>query len=220
MNELTFIQRNDVFTTSRVIAEGTQNQHESVVAIVKKHSADFEEFGAIEFTDLKSGKRGRPARIYLLNELQATLLVTYLDNTEIVRKFKVELVRQFYALRSLLLEKQTAVWQEKRLASKTTRLLETDAIKLLVAYAKEQGSQNADKLYITYTKLVKQLTGYASRDSAPADKLATIAMLERTIAGLVISGIQQELHYKEIYQATKTQLTALANIWAVPLLSA
>jgi phage antirepressor YoqD-like protein len=35
----------------------------------------------------------------LLNEQQATLLITYMKNTEIVRKFKMRLVKAFYALR-------------------------------------------------------------------------------------------------------------------------
>ncbi|EHZ84787.1 phage protein [Streptococcus pneumoniae 8190-05] len=35
-------------------------------------------------------------KIYRLNEQQATLLITYLRNTEPVRKFKMNLVKAFF----------------------------------------------------------------------------------------------------------------------------
>ncbi|MCX4268535.1 MAG: Rha family transcriptional regulator [Lachnospiraceae bacterium] len=76
MNELVKIVGQDIFTDSMVIAQGTGNEHESVVALIKKYEIKSMKLGNFEFTDLKSGKRGRPTRIYLLNEPQATLLIT------------------------------------------------------------------------------------------------------------------------------------------------
>lgn len=90
MANLVLLKNNDAFTTSLIIAEGTNNEHESVVALINKYRSDFEEFGKIRFTDLKSGnpKGGRPTRVYELNEEQACLLVTYLNNTPVVRGFQ------------------------------------------------------------------------------------------------------------------------------------
>ena len=93
MNALVKFIGNDVFTDSMVIAEGTGNQHESVVSLIKTHRKSLGRFGNLEFTDFKSGKRGRPTRIFQLNEPQATLLVTFLDNNDIVVEFKVARVR-------------------------------------------------------------------------------------------------------------------------------
>lgn len=150
------LRENDVFTNSKVIAEGTNNQHESVVAIIRKYESDISDFGRIDFSDLKSGKRGQPERIYYLNEEQATFIITLLRNSKVVVKFKKELVRQFYAMRKFLVEKQSQLWNDTRIANKENRLKETDVIKLLQDYAKEQGSKNSDKLYIVYTKLAKK----------------------------------------------------------------
>lgn len=111
MNELVKIVGQDIFTDSMVIAQGTGNEHESVVALIKKYEIKFMKLDSFEFTDLKSGKRGRPTRIYPLNEPQATLLITFLDNTEIVVDFKLELVQQFYRMRALLMQKQSIQWQ-------------------------------------------------------------------------------------------------------------
>jgi len=85
-----------------VIAEQTGNQPKSVLDLITKNKSDFEEFGKVLFSDLKSLNSGRPQRTYFLNEQQATLLMTYLRNSEVVRSFKKELVRQFFAMREIL----------------------------------------------------------------------------------------------------------------------
>ena len=77
----------------------------------------------------------------------------------------------------LLMEKQTVDWQQARLQSKQVRLQETDTIKILIGYAKAQGSQNADKLYVVYSKLVKQLTGHDSRDMASFKRAVEVLVL-------------------------------------------
>ncbi len=208
MKELILLKNNDVFTTSLVIAEGTGNEHESVVSLIKKYVKDFECFGRIEFTDLKSGKRGRPTKVCYLNEQQATLLMTFLSNSEIVVKFKVELVKQFYQMRQILLEKQTALWQNTRLESKMNRLKETDEIKALVAYAKENGSKNADKYYITFSKLANHAVGLDSnqRNHATTNQLNNLILIENIINHVIKEGLEQQAHYKGIYKACKERI--------------
>lgn len=208
MNELILLKNNDVFTTSLVIAEGTGNEHESVVSLIKKYVKDFECFGRIEFTDLKSGKRGRPTKICYLNEQQATLLMTFLSNSEIVIKFKVELVKQFYQMRQILLEKQTALWQNTRIEAKANRLKETDEIKALVAYAKENGSKNAEKYYITFSNLANKAVGIDSnqRDTATTNQLNNLILIENIINHVIQEGLQQQAYYKEIYKCCKERI--------------
>lgn len=72
MNELVFLKSNQPVTTSLIIAEGTNNQHESVIRLVTEHRAQFERWGAVRFSDLKSGnpQGGRPAKVAYLNEQQ------------------------------------------------------------------------------------------------------------------------------------------------------
>ena len=47
--ELVELRENDVFTNSKVIAEGTNNQHETVVAIIRKYENDISDFGKWSF---------------------------------------------------------------------------------------------------------------------------------------------------------------------------
>lgn len=216
MNDLVKLKGNDIFTDSLVIAQGTGNEHESVVRLIKEQRKRLEKFGTIEFSDLKSGnpKGGRPTRIYRLNEPQATLLITFMDNTDVVADFKVELVRQFYEMRRLLLERQSTHWHTTRLESKTNRRMETDEIKALVEYAKENGSKNADMYYVNFTKLANKVVGIPpdSRDVITASQLNNLILIEHIIGEIIKSGIRQRDYYKDIYQACKKQLEQFTTI--------
>lgn len=211
MYELVELKGNDVFTNSKVIADGTNNQHESVVAIIRKYEKDILDFGNIDFSDLKSGKRGQPERVYYLNEEQATFVITLLRNSKIVVKFKKELVRQFYAMRRFILEKQSKLWGETRIANKENRLKETDVIKLLVDYAKEQGSTHSDKLYVTYTKLAKSVIG-GNRNNITVSDLNNLTLVESFILQTIRIDMSMGMHYKDIYRDCKNRIEQFADI--------
>lgn len=92
-------------TTSMWVANGTRNEHASVLALVRKHLADFEEFGLIRFeiAPRPAGQHGGgDVQIAILNEEHATLLLTYMRNSDVVRDFKKRLVREFYEMRKRL----------------------------------------------------------------------------------------------------------------------
>lgn len=89
-------------TTSLIVAEGTGVQHKNVLELIRNNLADFEEFGRVAFQTRPrpQGKHGGADVSYArLNEEQATLLLTYMRNSDIVRQFKKNLVRAFYELR-------------------------------------------------------------------------------------------------------------------------
>ena len=86
------------FTTGDIIAEFAGITHHAVNQLINQYRTDLEEFGVFAFEMLKpirGSVGGRPRKIWHLNEEQATLLITYLDNTPAVREFKKILVRQF-----------------------------------------------------------------------------------------------------------------------------
>lgn len=92
-------------TTSLRIADGTQVQHKNVLDLIRGNLTDFEEFGLLAFqTRARSeGQHGGGDVTYaVLNEEHATLALTYMRNTDIVRDFKKRLVREFYTMRQLL----------------------------------------------------------------------------------------------------------------------
>lgn len=213
MYELVEVRKDEVFTNSKVIAEGTGNQHNSIQRILSKYIEDFEEFGQLRFEmrPVKYARGTNEEKVYLLNEEQATLLMTYLRNNEIVRKFKKNLVSQFYKMRRFILEKQSKVWSDVRENNKQNRLKETDVIKELVEYAKEQGSTHADKLYLTYTILAKKVVG-GDRDNISIANLSTLTLVESIILQTIRIDMSMGLHYKDIYKDCKERLEKLSEI--------
>lgn len=126
--------------------------------------------------------------------------------------FKKELVRQFYAMRSLLLDRASPIWQDTRSLGKEVRRRETDAIKRLVDYATAQGSRNAGRYYTTLSRLADKTTGIAERDKAQVVQLTALLLVENTIAQEIAAGIEAGQPYKEIYQAVKDRLAAVQAV--------
>lgn len=87
------VRKDKPFTTTLAVAEGCGLTHESVIKLVRKYRTDFGEFGPFRFEIQKSG--GRPTEYAELNEDQATYLITLFRNNEVVRGFKIRLVKAF-----------------------------------------------------------------------------------------------------------------------------
>jgi len=114
MENLVTIEHNQPFTTSLAIAEGLGLQHASVIRLIRKYQSDFEDENLVRFeiqARLKGQWGGGATEIAILDEEQATLLMTYLRNTEKVRLFKKSLVKAFFRAKSLLMTGQMGLLQ-------------------------------------------------------------------------------------------------------------
>lgn len=137
------------YTTNEIISECAEIERISVRKLIENHKEDLEVFGILSFemTKINDG-RGRPRKIYHLNEQQATLLITYLDNTEPVREFKNNLVSAFFEMRDELTKIRI-----ERASERPKRLALNEVINRW---------ENAPKMaYSTvYNLLLKGVTGY------------------------------------------------------------
>lgn len=104
MNDIVSIANGQAVTTTPAIALGTQLEHKSVIQLVRNYLTDLEEFGRVTFEMAPFETAGGTQRreIALLNEQQATLLLTYMRNSDIVRTFKKRLVKAFWELAKAL----------------------------------------------------------------------------------------------------------------------
>ena len=127
MNELVFkttaLSTAEPYTTSEVIAEYSENSHHAIQQLINKNKEKLEAFGKVAF-EMRALPSGQKAKIYHLNEQQATFLITLLKNTPNVVAFKFELTRQFYATRKELQERHSL-----RLEDKSKRKNLTNAIR-------------------------------------------------------------------------------------------
>lgn len=171
MEELVFLHSQYIdeepYTTDEIIAKYSENKEDSVKRLIRTHKEDLEEFGIMRFEirkPQKGSKGGRPKKTYLLNEQQTTLLITYLDNTKPVRRFKKALVRQFYEMKNELYARRM-----ERQKEKNVRKSMTDVIKELGL---------SSHYYKHYTDLVyKTALGFTAkkiRDARDVGKKATI----------------------------------------------
>lgn len=94
--------KREPYTTSEIVAEFAGVQHHTVTRLLRNHKERFEAFRFYGFEIHKLDGKGRPKKVYHLNEQQATLLITYLDNTPQVVKFKTNLVKAFFEMRDEL----------------------------------------------------------------------------------------------------------------------
>lgn len=94
---------------------------------------------------------------------------------------------------------------------------ETDVLKLLTTYAKNQGSKNPEMLYMVYTKLVYKTLNIESglRGQFNSSQLSIIATCEIVISQTVIELMNKNIHYKEIYKIVKVKLQQLVGIITV-----
>lgn len=110
MNDLVTLtsQRLDAeaYTTSDIIAEYAGIKTKSVNELIRRYKLDIEEFGILPFQKAEIQGRGQPHKIWHLNEEQAMLVITYLDNTRPVRQFKKALIKQFSAMKRELILRQ------------------------------------------------------------------------------------------------------------------
>jgi phage regulator Rha-like protein len=181
------------FTTSEVIAENGDVNHATVKRLIRKYKSDLEEFGILGFKIREIEGRGQPEKIYKLNEQQATLLITYMQNTLPVRKFKKALVKQFYIMQKEL-NKRTAT----RMKAKQAREALTNAIQGLPdsPHKSMKYKHYTDLVYkIVFNKNSKQLRedyGITAKDSLrdyfTADQITEIERLENQIGVLIDLG--------------------------------
>ena len=102
MSRLIEIIEDEARVSHRVIAESTSNRLQSIQDLITRNISDFQEFGALEAEEKKVTNSVGAINIqktYFLNEPQATLLMTYLRNSEIVKEFKKKLVKAFFAMK-------------------------------------------------------------------------------------------------------------------------
>jgi len=98
VTDLVTLSGDTAVTNTLTIAENTDNEHASVMLLVRKYLDDLREFGQVDLKSTRPERGGHPVEYAELNEQQATLLMTYMRNTAIVRFFKKRLVRAFFEM--------------------------------------------------------------------------------------------------------------------------
>jgi len=150
MSEIIRVEKNECFIDSEALGIMADVERRSITRLIVTHKKELEEFGVMRFEITKPNELGgRPKTIYLLNEQQATLLTTFMKNSDVVKKFKVKLVKEFFKMREFIN------------SQKITRAIGIETRKTLTDSIEESGENDRmhGKGYSNYTRLVYQVTG-------------------------------------------------------------
>ena len=200
-------------TTTIIISEKYGITNLSVTKLIDKYKEDFEVFGKLVSFQMTSDNSQRSFKSYELNEEQFYLLVTYMKNTEIARKYKIEFIKAFSFQRKELLARVNT-----RHLGKPKRLNLTDSIRDCVT-----DESNFKKFaYSNYSKLVykkvlgkdvkkaKEERGLKEKDNLrdflTIEELEKVQDLESKIATYIEFTDNNGKTDKEIYQDVKTYI--------------
>ena len=213
MNELVYLKSDEVVCSSLEVAERFGKQHSKVIRSIEQIKADSSSqnwlqcFKETTYKDA-SGKRNK---MYYMNRDGFAFLVMGFTGKK-ANEWKWKYINAFNQMESFIKEKTTEAWIETRRTGKITRKAETDVIKQLVEYAREQGSTHSQMLYMTYSKLANNMAGITDRESATVMQLNNMSLIENIILNQIRVGMERGLHYKEIYKDCKRQIELFKDI--------
>lgn len=157
MNDLVYLKNDEAVCSSLDVAEKFHKRHDKLIHEIERMYGELEEIGSPQngghplfrktyYTHPQNGQRYPK---YIMNRDGFSLLVMGFTGKKAL-EWKLQYIKAFNQMESFIKEKATQTWIETRKAGKLTRKAETDTIQKLVEYAKSQGSEHADKLYMTY----------------------------------------------------------------------
>lgn len=241
MKKLVFLKNDTPLTTSLIIAEGTEIEHRSIIRLIQTYEKQFKRWGKVRFidVDLKSATnfiedgvgdnhrlsndgRGKPTKVALLNEPQATFLITLLRNNEIVVAFKGELVAQFFDMRDALQRLGAAEVQRlqiRRNGIDIGRIPVTDAIQRFNVRDFKDGDKDprARRRYAQFTHetQVKALGIPAGgRDAADGATLAALALMlaEKNSAAILNHTLETGGSWRQAQETSIELFSSLRNL--------
>lgn len=237
------VDGDNFFVSSRIVAEKFGKEHRHVLRNVyhilqegKDSDDTFNEtnFVASTFRDTK----GREYPEFLMTRDGFSLLSMGFTGKE-ARNWKINFIKAFNHMEATLLKQSRRkrdadykIWKEGRDAGKIARNELTGTIKDFIEYAKNQGSKNADWYYKHYSSMTYKalaMTDYETyssintnsfRDSLEKMELSYLMFAESMAQSWIVLGMQNNMHYKDIFVLVKEKVNIYAQSVYLPLKNA
>ena len=221
---VTLINEIPLVSTFRLFSVMGYKEHRMLKKVIKDNEAAFLDLGLmqLEVTKPSSKSGGRPVESYMLNEDHFILLVLLAKNTPESVALKIRVSKEFKRLKqiasSLVSQRSDPNWQNIRSDGKIAYKQKTDVIKQFVEYATLQGSASSKMYYTNLAKLENNSLFFIEQKYKNLREILTIKQLmqvctaDDVIDKALTEGMEQELHYKDIYKLVKSRLVAFAGI--------
>jgi phage regulator Rha-like protein len=196
-------------TTSLIVAEGCDLPHKQVIRMVRKYQDQFRRLGRLDFeTLLVENKReqggGNGLEYAVLNEDQATFLITLFRNTPVVVEFKVQLVLAFRRALNEIARLYANPPRADLLAAK--RAAHNPMMDALIEFREEAGKTTGAVHFMSENRLCNAILSgrFAAVDEKALSNadLELLRLIRERNAALLLAGLD--------YSARKARLSAFA----------
>ncbi len=228
MVDLVKVKEGEVLADSMVVSEKFNKSHDRVLKSIDKLKKSIENIirqnkrtqdDRYIFTEKERTVRGRDFRYFEMNRNAFSLLAMSFTGEKAL-KWKMDFVEAFNTMEEMLLNRKDLGWKQIREDSKAVRLEFTGCIAEFVEYCFSQGSKNAKRYYGNLTKMeyvalrfleYKEKVPSNFRDTLDKMKLHMIVMAEHVANETIKQGMEDELHYKEIFLLAKQAVLKYAD---------
>lgn len=209
-------------TTSRAVAEKFGKTHNNVLVDIRKLIKQWPDqdtvlhFQQRDFTT----EKGNTYSEYLLSKKAFCMLAMRFTGDKAFQ-WQFKFIDAFELMESRLAKTTNDIeWKAARLQSKSIRKATADVIQDFVAYATAQGSKNASMYYANITKMEykaldmleqSKSTSGNFRDTLDILQIGYLQVAESIASKAIEKGMQDDLHYKEIYIFAKQKVTEYAQ---------
>ena len=220
LSELITCNGNVPITNSLIVAEKFQKRHDNVISKIENLIIS-EKKGRLNFKETsKIDTWNRLQKVYLIDKKSFMVLAMRFTGGKAL-DLQITFVEAFEKMERILLNQQNASWQQARVEGKQTRMELTDTIQRLVDLAHANGSNHADKYFISITKMLyKQVFNLKKvpaqfRDSLYMNELYQLQLVEWKVADWLNESLDICLDYHEPYLEIKKKLKNLVAVIGV-----
>ena len=204
---------------TRNIADVFARPHDKVVLTIRSLISD-NTISPAEFSESDFTVRGKKYPCIELNKGGFLKAMPFIGGRKSREGQKV-LVDEFMLMEKLLAkqskERETIAFQLMRSEGKDVRRMLTDTVSQFINYAKDNGSQSADRYYSIITQLIYKsfllITPNACeiREILTALQLSQLQTLELMAANLLEKGMNNKQAYKTIYKDLKREVSSYVS---------
>ncbi|WAW09284.1 Rha family transcriptional regulator [Oxalobacter vibrioformis] len=219
--KLVSVNNQEPVTTSLIVAEKFNKRHDHVLRAIQNLECS-DGFRLLNFGESSyRNEQNKKQPMYHITRDGFMFLAMGFTGKKAAR-WKECFIDAFRKMGATLVMRSSSEWNAARIENKTGRRVLTDAIQyVLIPYAISQGSRNHGMMFVSYTRLVQSCTSSDKRDSLPAHVLAKISVLEVSAATEILKLVARNVHYREIYQAVKSEINEIVRLWnALPIANA
>lgn len=232
-DNLVVLKGQKILCDSRVVADKFGKKHAYVTRLVQTLIEDFNknkgDFRSPLAREKWSEYRGQK---YIYYEMDKKFFVHLAMRFRGKKAFEwqIKFIDAFFLMEKTLLRKSNPEWLQDREQGKQIRLYLTDEVKIFIEYAKNQGAseKGANMYYSNITKMEYKALGLIEknekiskdfRGTLDSMDLNHLLAAENVARKALMDGMEQELHYKDIFQFAKQNVIQLADIMVIKTIS-